>query len=136
MEIWKDIKGYEGRYQISNEGRVKSLIGSKEKILKPGLNFHGYEKVTLSKGNKVKAHLVHRLVAQAFIPNPNDYPCINHKDEMKFDNSVDNLEWCTYDYNNNYGSRKLKIAETRVFIKDYVRITMELMYGKQLSYLD
>lgn len=96
-EIWKDIKGYEGIYQVSNLGRVKS----KRCILRPGNN-KGYMTVALSNYGKVKYFQVHRLVAQAFIPNPNNLPEVNHRDEKSTNNKVDNLEWCTPSYNNSY----------------------------------
>lgn len=104
-EIWKDIEGYEGLYQVSNIGRVKSLNynhTNQEKILKYGIDTSGYRVITLWKNRKGKTKTVHRLVANTFIPNPNNYPIINHKDENKQNNSVDNLEWCTYKYNLGY----------------------------------
>ena len=120
-EIWKDIKGFEGLYQISNYGRVKSLqmyAGGKyirrNKILMPCNNGNGYYIVYLMKDRKRNVKYIHRLVAQAFIENPNNYSCINHKDENKTNNNVNNLEWCTYKYNNNYGNHNLKISKTRL----------------------
>lgn len=116
-EIWKDIVGYEGLYSVSNLGRVKSLKRLlndgrlwKERILKPETN-HGYLRVRLCDNNGKKHKRVHILVAEAFIPNPNDYPYVNHKDENKSNNRVDNLEWCTAKYNSNYGSCTFKIAK-------------------------
>jgi len=116
-EIWKDISGYEGLYQVSNLGRVKSFRCSskfgkpKEFILKPSLINTGYHVVTLySIGNKRKFQ-IHRLVATAFLTNPMDFPCVNHKDENKLNNCVENLEWCTYQYNNNYGTAKVRSIE-------------------------
>ena len=105
-EIWKDIKGYEGLYQVSNLGRVKSLPRKnhpKEEFRNLSPDSKGYLRVNLFKNNKGKTHKVHRLVAEAFIPNPNNYPQVNHKDENKANNNVDNLEWCTNKYNVNYG---------------------------------
>ena len=115
IEIWKDIKGYEGLYQVSNYGRIKTLINfnskhsyskkelkeRKEKILKEH-ECNGYLRVTLSKKQKSKHYRVHRLVAQAFIPNPENKPQINHKDNNRKNNNVNNLEWCTALYNNRY----------------------------------
>lgn len=118
-EIWKDIEGFEGYYQISNLGRVKSFCQPtqyrkpKEHILKPSISNTGYCQVTLYKDTKRKKFLVHRLVAFAFVPNPNDYPHINHKDENKLNNSAENLEWCTALYNNRYGTAKIRSIETR-----------------------
>lgn len=109
-EIWKDIVGYEGSYQVSNLGRVRSLDrkdakGSKikGKLLIIYQNRCGYMQAALYKNAKPKLIYVHRLVATAFIPNLNNYRVINHKDEDKTNNRVDNLEWCDYKYNNNYG---------------------------------
>ena len=113
-EIWKDIKNYEGHYQVSNLSRVKSLNYNhtgKEKILKLNKDKDGYLQVTLCKNNIKKVYKVHRLVAQAFIPNPNNLPQINHKDENKTNNNVDNLEWCDRKYNQNYGTRTERVAE-------------------------
>lgn len=107
IEIWKDIKGYEGLYQVSNLGRVKSLGNNKrrkEKILKQVEDGGGYLFVLLCKNGKGKMFKVHRLVAQAFTPNPNNYPQVNHKDENKQNNCVWNLEWCDCKYNINYGT--------------------------------
>lgn len=106
-EVWKDIKGYEGLYQVSNLGRVKS----KRKILK--LIDGEYLKVGLSKNGIQKTIKVHRLVAEAFIPNYNNLPQVNHKDENKFNNKLDNLEWCSNRYNCNYGNRNKKILKSK-----------------------
>ena len=105
-EIWKPIEGYEGLYEVSSLGRVKSLGNDKsrkEKILKPGMA-RGYLKVGLCRNGKMKFFLVHRLVADAFIPNPMGLPEINHKDEVKTNNIVSNIEWCSAKYNANYGT--------------------------------
>lgn len=108
-EIFLDVKGYEGLYQVSNLGNVKSLVNNKcverEKILKPVNIGNGYVRVMLCKNKTNKLYLVHRLVAQAFIENPTNLPCINHIDENKQNNSVENLEWCTHKYNCNFGTR-------------------------------
>lgn len=101
-EIWKDITGYEGLYQVSNLGRVKSLNyrhTKEEKLLQLTLNKKGYLTVTLCK-DKSKTVQVHRLVASVFIPNVNNKPCINHLNGQKDDNRVENLEWCTHKENN------------------------------------
>lgn len=111
MEIFKDIEGYEGLYQISNLGNVKSLKFGKERILKPGKNKYNYLQVVLTKQGKVKGYLVHRLVAMAFILNPNNFREINHRDEDKTNNRVENLEWCDRKYNINYGTRTEKYSK-------------------------
>lgn len=113
-EIWKDVVGYEGLYQVSNTGRVRSLARTyttnrctfhiKGKVLKLSLRKEGYYKVNLNKNNKYKTMLVHRMVANAFLPNPRNLPQINHKDEDKANNHVSNLEWCDAKYNTNYGT--------------------------------
>lgn len=108
-EIWKDIKGYEGKYMVSNQGRVMSLgrnvkFGThfrhvEPKILKPRQYPIGYLYVMFFPNNKAKIKKIHRLVAEAFIPNPENKPCINHKNGLKTDNRVENLEWCSYSEN-------------------------------------
>lgn len=98
-EVWKDIEGYEGKYQISNLGRVKALDfkrTKKERIMKPHINTSGYLAINLYKNAKFKTYRIHRLIAQAFISNPENKPCINHIDGNKLNNSIDNLEWCTH----------------------------------------
>ena len=114
VEVWKDIPGYETLYQVSNFGRVKSYErnGTKGGILKPTKNKLGYMRIGLSKSNKKNYFSVHRLVALTFIPNPYNLPIINHKNEIKHDNRVENLEWCTHEYNNNYGTIKQKISKS------------------------
>ena len=102
-EEWKDIQGYEGLYQVSNKGQVKSTRNNI--ILKPMISDKGYYHVDLYNKDNRKSCKVHRLVAQAFIPNPNNYPVINHKDENTINNQVSNLEWCTAQYNHDYGTR-------------------------------
>jgi len=107
QEIWKDVVGYEGLYQVSNLGRVRSFYNhgqNKTIILKSGHDSCGYLQVCLSMDKKTKCYKVHRLVALAFIPNPKGFREINHKDEDKTNNQVCNLEWCDRAYNLNYGS--------------------------------
>lgn len=127
-EIWKDIKGYEGLYQISSTGRVKSLdkyVNCKNnkqrllkgKILKPLYNKRGYLVVGLTNENGTKKFLVHRLVALHFLPNPNNLPYINHKDENPSNPHYLNLEWCTHQYNMNYGT----LQERKVIVRNYGR---------------
>jgi hypothetical protein len=107
-EIWKDI--FED-YQVSSYGRIKSFKNGKEKILKPYSTKKGYLEIDLHKNDKRKVFKVHRLVANAFIPNPHNLPQVNHKDENKLNNRVENLEWCTTLYNNNYGTRNERIGK-------------------------
>ena len=125
IEIWKDIEGYEGLYEVSSYGRVRSLgqfvnhnFGGyayrKGRILKPGLGSRGYLSVTLSKNGIQKQYTVHRLVAQAFIENPDNLPQVNHKDEDRTNNNVTNLEWCDAKYNVNYGNRLNKFYDSRI----------------------
>lgn len=106
-EIFVDIEGYEGLYQVSNLGRVKSLNynhTNQEKIIKFGENKDGYLLVSLCKNGKSKTCKVHRLVANAFLENLNNLPQVNHIDENKTNNIVSNLEWCDAKYNNTYGT--------------------------------
>lgn len=113
MEIWKDIKGYEGLYQVSNYGNVKSLNylrTGKERILKQGTRKGGYKRVALCNNGEMKFYLVHRLVAEVFLENPRNLPQVNHKDENSSNNHVSNLEWCTPKENSNYGTRNKRIG--------------------------
>ena len=123
-EEWKAIQGYEGIYEVSNFGNVRSLPRYKRgnfdskvfiegKTIKQVKNNRGYYIVQLSKNNKVKNFSVHRLVAEAFIPNPNNFPQVNHKDEDKSNNRVSNLEWMTLKRNINYGTRNKRMALTK-----------------------
>lgn len=104
MEIWKDIEGYEGLYQVSNYGDVLSLYNNI--TLRQRRNYKNYLFVKLYKNSVSKQFAVHRLVAQAFIPNPNNLPQVNHKNEIKDDNRPVNLEWCDAKYNINYGTAR------------------------------
>ena len=110
METWKAIAGYEGLYEVSNQGRVRSMKYGKEKILKQGKT-NGYLHVCLFKDGYGKTIRVHRLVAETFIPNPNNLETVNHKDEVKTNNIVSNLEWMSKIDNINYGTRNKRIAE-------------------------
>lgn len=109
-EDWKPIEGYEGFYEVSNLGRVRSLPRVtrsnilKGTILKPNITPYGYQQICLCRNGIRKQHKIHRLVANAFIPNPNNLPAINHKDWNTSNNNVDNLEWCDTQYNNSHRS--------------------------------
>lgn len=144
-EIWKDIEGYEGLYQVSNFGRVKSLERImyddkgykhpvKEKIIVGSKNHKGYLYVNLMKNSKVLRKAVHRLVAQAFISNPNNFPCVNHKDENKINNVVGNLEWVTYKENTNYGTGiERRVAHTDWSSKNDTQKKKVYQYDKKLN---
>ena len=131
-EIWKDVVGYEGLYQVSNLGRVRSLERIarnnhkiKEKILTPQL-INGYLCVHFRKNNSSYTPLIHRLVAQAFLQNPNNLPQVNHKDEDKTNNNVSNLEWCDSKYNNNYGTKNEKISIKLTNRKDLSKVVIQI----------
>ena len=104
MEIWKPVKDFEG-CEVSNLGNVRNRYG---KPFKQFLNSRGYYRVSLG---TPRLHLVHRLVAKAFVDNPNGYPIVNHKDEDKTNNCANNLEWCTHKYNSNYGDTPQRCSE-------------------------
>lgn len=112
IEVWKPIKNFEGLYEISNLGRLKSLPRSTTSggIIKTHLT-KGYETTHICKDGKHYDVKIHRLVAEAFIDNPNKLPEVNHKDENKLNNAVDNLEWCNSSYNHNYGTRLERVAD-------------------------
>lgn len=113
-EIFKDIKDLEGKYQVSNFGNVLSLNygrTGKPKLLKPLTEGGGYLFVNLCKNGKKKMFKIHRLVAETFLENPDNLPQVNHKDEDKTNNRVDNLEWCDNKYNCNYGTRIERIVK-------------------------
>lgn len=119
-EIWKDVVGYEGLYLISNLGRVKSVTRKTPdgrtisgKIMSPYLNNGGYFMITLSMFNKKKRLLIHRLVASTFIPNPDNKPQVNHIDENKQNNCVNNLNWMTNKENQEHGTRTDRQAKSR-----------------------
>ena len=122
-EEWRDIPGYDGYYQVSNQGNVRSVDryivdGGRTRLyrgkdIKQFLDHKGYKGVTLSKQGVLKRIVVHRLVAAAFIPNPHNLPEINHKDEQKCNNCVTNLEWCTTQYNTSYGTRAARMVATK-----------------------
>lgn len=120
---WQPVKGFEGFYEVSETGKVRSvtrIVNSKNckrihkgRELKQAKDQDGYCKIQLSKGGKVTTRAVHKLVAEAFIPNPDNFPVINHKDENKENNNVKNLEWCTVSYNTNYNMGAYRRANAR-----------------------
>lgn len=114
MEIWKDVKGYEGIYKISDYGSLKSNKNYK----KASVNKYGYYQTTLYKNGKKRNALVHRLVAEAFLPNPNNKPTINHKDGNKLNNRVDNLEWAT---NKEQTNHSINVLGNKSVISDKCR---------------
>jgi len=136
-EIWKDINGYEGYYQISNKGNVRSLNRyikyddgrvrfHKGKNMKPHPSSSGYLCIKLSKNGLFYHTFLHRLIAEAFIENPNNLPIINHKDENPSNNSIENLEWCTYEYNNSYNNlreRRDATFKKRLIDGQYKKLT-------------
>lgn len=124
MEFWRSVKGFEGFYEVSNFGNVRTIphysnYKGKSKrfiqgrIKKTSLDKDGYSVVALYKGKEKKLRKVHRLVAEAFIENKDNLPQINHKDEQKTNNAASNLEWCDAKYNNNYGTKKVRLSETK-----------------------
>ena len=146
VETWVDIEGYEGMYQVSTLGRVRSLdrvvrganaystdytIRLKGRILNKGTALNGYQFVVLSKEGKHKHATVHRLVAEAFIPNTDNLPEINHKDENKANNVVSNLEWCDRSYNVNYGTSLEK--RSRKCFKCIEQLTLD---GQHVAYYE
>ena len=134
-EEWKDIPGYEGKYQVSNLGRVKNLI--RNNILKPISKRNGYLSVSLVNNKKIKQFLVHRLVAITFLPNPNNYSIINHKDYDKTNNTIVNLEWCTQKHNVQHSIDHLKLTgvkqvlclQNNKIIKQYPGVTYTISDG-------
>ena len=146
VEVWRPVKGFEGFYEVSDQGRVRSLdrvvrganamsdsyqINLKGRILNKGTALNGYQFVVLSKEGKHKHATVHRLVAEAFIPNPDNLPEINHKDENKANNVVSNLEWCDRSYNVNYGTGINRRAP-----KCFKRLEQMTMDGQHVAYYE
>ena len=144
---WRDVLGYIGYYQVNDYGGVKSLnrivigIDNKpysvqESILTPSKDKDGYSVVTFRKDNIRKIKRVHRLVAEAFIKNPDNLPEVNHKDENKSNNCVDNLEWCTHTYNNQYGTKNKRRLENTDFSKLNRKIVQKTIEGNFVKYFD
>lgn len=121
-KIWKPIIGYENLYKINNYGEVLSLRSNK--ILKPNNNGIGYFIIQLCKNGKRKNYLIHRLVAEHFLDNPNNLPEVNHKDEDKSNNFVNNLEWCEHKYNMNYK----QLQKRQQISKEYNKLLKSLFF--------
>ena len=131
LEIWKPIPDY-SNYMVSNLGRVKSINwhrGKIEKYIKPYITHKGYLRIRLTKDAITKQFSIHRLVAKTFIPNPDNLPQVNHINEDKTDNRVENLEWCTNEYNHNYGSRNNKTA--KALSKPVLQFTLDGEFVKR-----
>ena len=137
--IWKNISGYENKYMVSDTGLIKRLAYSytdswgtgrhrerPEVVFKPkALSNSGYIMVDLNCKGKRKRVYLHRILAEAFISNPNNLPCVNHKDENKLNNSLDNLEWCDWTYNNRYGTSRNRMVKTRRLNGTYENVSQE-----------
>ena len=145
MEEWRAVPGYEGLYEVSNMGNVRNV--RRNKLLRLPKTNDGYIRVSLYKNGIKTCFQVHRLVAQAFIENPDNLPMINHKDEDKTNNNVTNLEWCDVKYNNNYGSRLERSRDTAIkngyytglskkeYMKQYRKKNKEKIREKQREYM-
>lgn len=120
-EIWKDVPGYEGIYIVSSFGRIRNLVSGK--FIKSSQKNDGYCRVCLSKNGCGKCINIHRLVAQVFIPNPDNLPQVNHRDEDKTNNVADNLEWCDAKYNINYGTSQQRRILTNINSGKYTGLT-------------
>ena len=130
-EEMKDVKDYEGLYAITRDGKVWSY--KRKKFLKPGLTKNGYHQVGLYKNRERKFYLIHRLVAETYIPNPEGLPCVNHKDENKDNNCVSNLEWCDAKYNANYGTRTERAAKKQSIPIYCVELDRVFKSGKEAA---
>lgn len=144
FDNWGEVEGYEDCYQVNPYGIVRSLPRNievnnngrrytkriKSSILKLINHSAGYKQVALTKNGKTKLYFVHRLVAKAFIPNPDKLECVNHKDENKANNRVSNLEWCTYKYNNTYGTTQQRANAKKIGVSRTLT-TDEIDYIKE-----
>lgn len=138
-EIWEDIEDYKGVYQISCLGRLKSFKYGKTKILKPQLDKKGYYRIRLYlNGYTINTHAVHRLVAIAFIPNPENKPTVNHKKGIKTDNRASELEWATYSENNLHSYRELNRKRTCLnkLGKDHPRSKSVLQFAEDGNFIN
>ena len=133
-EIWRSVEGYNGRYQVSSLGRIKSIINGRKRFLKPCKTNLGYLTIGLFKDGQTKRYLVHRLVAEAFIPNPQNLSDVNHKDEDKENNSVTNLEWRNHRDNMVYGQRIFKMNKTRKCAFSFPVIATDIGTGQKYEF--
>ena len=149
MEEWKEIPGYEGLYEVSNKGNVRNV--RRNKLLRLQKTNNGYIRVVLSKNRIKTGFQVHRLVALTFLPNPLNLPQVNHLDENKKNNNIDNLEWCTAKYNINYGTARIRTRDTKIkngywtglsgeeyrkeYMKEYRKKNREKIREKNREYL-
>lgn len=134
--MWKDIKGFENLYQINEKGEVFSL--KTRRLLKPQIGTHGYLVITLRRDGKNIGRQIHRMIAEAFIPNPENKPCIDHINAIRTDNRIDNLRWCTYKENNNNPIFKKRVSEKHIGMKlskESIRKRQEtkLQNGKRIN---
>ena len=131
MEEWKDVVGYEGLYEVSNLGRVRN---KKRNTMVTLLDNNGYHRVELWKNNKRRRYMLHRVVAQTWIPNDDEMKTqVNHINEIKTDNRVENLEWCTASYNNKYGNRIQKMLATARRKSARKKVKEILSQGREVS---
>ena len=125
----KDIQGYEGRYAANENGEIYSYLS--HKFLTPCRDGYHYFYVNLiDKDGKRKSKKIHRIIAETFLPNPNNLPCVNHKDCNPSNNALDNLEWCDYHYNNTYGERVEKIKQAIIDNKEHAQKVKVVMCDK------
>ena len=137
-EIWKDVVGYEGLYMISNLGRIKSFHHKRARILKPGQNKLGYRMLSLFKNEIGKTKMVHRLIAESFIPNTENKPCIDHINGDPTDNRIENMKWCTHKENLNNPVTRKKMSNTwaNEELKEKMRFMQKHRIGVDMLTLD
>lgn len=126
-EEWKTVESYEGIYEVSNTGKVRNIRNNPPKLMSIEISRGGYARVGLNKNNKQKHFQLHRLVASAFVPNPENKPQVNHIDENKLNNNAYNLEWCTHLENSNHGTKNKRVSENQI---------KECKTGKPIEMLD
>lgn len=145
-EIWKDVKGYGGLYKISTFGNIITkriwtgkMYIEKERKLKPTIARNGYLRITLTKDGKAKYINIHRLVAETFLSNPNNYPCVNHIDGNKLNNNLENLEWCSYSHNSKeafrLGLHKTKKGKNSPRSKKVLQYNLKGEFIKEWEYM-